>query len=48
MTSVRDPSWVGGFVSLRLSYTMGRLPSPSSFILKIHSQCRVQYLVCCC
>ncbi len=45
---MKGPGCMGGFVGLRLSWIMGKLPSPSSFSLLICRQFLVQYPACCC
>ena len=47
MISVEVPGCVGDVVGSRLSWTMGRLPSPSSFILASRNWLLVQYPTLC-
>ena len=47
MISVEGPDCAGDVVGSRLSWTMGRLPSPSSFILVSRNWLLVQYPALC-
>src|SRR6266567_675641 len=47
MISVEGPGCAGDVAGSRLSWTMGRLPSPSSFILASRSWLLVQYPALC-
>src|SRR6266576_3920882 len=47
MISVEGPGCVGDVVGSRLSWIMGRLPSPSSFILASRNWLLVQYPALC-